>query len=55
MLVKRWLKLFTTISQGSKGNFTLPTKHPLRSEGCFVDKIGRGNPLLRKFFNFPKK
>ena len=33
----------------------LPTKHLERSEGCFVDKIGRGNPWLRNIFNFPKK
>ena len=42
-----------------KGNFTQPmvpkTKHPERSEICFVDKVGRGNPWLSKNFNFPKK
>ena len=29
------------------------TKHPERSEGCFVDKIGRGNLWLSKNFSFP--
>ena len=29
----------------------LLTKHPERSEGCFVGKIGRGNPQLNKFFS----
>ena len=33
----------------------LSTKHHVRSKGCFVDKIDRGNPWLSKFFNFPKK
>ena len=29
--------------------------HPESSKGCFVGKIGRGNPWLRNIFNFPKK
>ena len=33
----------------------LPTKHLECSEGCFVGKIGRGNPWLSNIFNFPKK
>ena len=33
----------------------LSKKHPVRSKGCFVDKIGRENPWLSKFFIFPKK
>ena len=33
----------------------LLTKHPERREGCFVGKIGLGNPWLSKNFNFPKQ
>ena len=32
-----------------------PTKHPERSEGCFVDKIGLGNSWSSKIFKCPKK
>ena len=54
-------KLLTTTLQGSSRNFNLQWvpkanfafKTSRTQEGCFVGKIGWGNPWLSKIFDFP--
>ena len=48
-----WLQqLYFT--KGVKNKFCIQNLS-VRSQGCFVGKIGRGDHSLSKIFNFPKK